>query len=62
LKKNFISVKDIAKDFDVSVATIYRWVRSGKLPPFNRPCEGGPAGYNRETYAKVLGVSQECLL
>ena len=54
MSKDFYSVSDMAKVLNVSVSTIYRWVRLGILPPFDRLNGKLPAGYNRDTYAYIL--------
>lgn len=63
MSKDFYSVSDVAKALGVSVSTIYRWVRQGILPPFDRLNDKLPAGYNRDTYAYILRLeSSECLV
>lgn len=63
MSRNFYSVSHVAKEFDVSISTIYRWVRNGILPPFDRLNDKLPAGYNRDTYAQILKLGNpECLL
>lgn len=62
MKKNFITVPEIAKDLSISTATIYRRVRLGMWPAFDRAGGCGKAGYTRTTYAKLLGVDPECLV
>lgn len=63
MSKNFYSVSDVAKGFGVSISTIYRWVRNGDLPPFDRVNSKLPAGYNRVTYAQILKLGNpECLV
>ena len=63
MSKDFYSVSDVAKGLNVSISTVYRWVRLGILPPFDRLNDKLPAGYNRVTYAQILRLGDpECLL
>jgi transposase len=38
LKRKYLSLKETAAIFDVSVSTIHRWRKAGKIPkPFGKP-------------------------
>ena len=52
---NFVRMKVVAFELDVTLKTVRNWASSGKIPPIEHPIAGNSrcAGYSEETLNQI---------
>lgn len=53
----YLRVSEVAKIFDISTATVWRWVRAGKLPQPVKIC--GSTRWKRSTLLEACAALEE---